>query len=54
MHLVAIKAGVFDWSLEPTFLGAILVFELAAAPIQAAMDSVLIVLQYKAARVIFP
>lgn len=45
-----VKAVVFEWSAQPTFLGAILVFELVAAAMQAGMDSVVILLRIKASK----
>ena len=53
LHIIyaAVKAIIFDWSAEPTFLRFILVFVLVVAAIQTATDSVLIVLQCKASKV---
>ena len=50
--LAVVKAVVFEWSAQPTFLGAILVFELVAAAIQAGMDSVVILLRIKASKAV--
>ena len=52
MSLAVVKAVVFEWSAQPTFLGGILVFELVAAAIQAGMDSVVIWLRIKASKAV--